>query len=119
MRSAAANPSMRLGRFLFGFFLIWGALYASGAAQGASVAYGLLALAITGAVAALWEHFAFATPARALLGSLGLGRPTGRSGGIPRRCRADAASATIAAGSVRCGEAGAERTRRGGRSVRA
>jgi len=79
MHCAAANPSMRLGRFLFGFCLIWAALYASGAAQGGGVAYGLLALAITVAVAALWEHFAFATPARALLVSLGFGRPTGRS----------------------------------------
>lgn len=70
---------MRLGRFLFGFCLIWGALYASGAAQGGGVAYGLLALAIIVAVAALWEHLAFATPARALLVSLGFGRPTGRS----------------------------------------
>jgi membrane protease YdiL (CAAX protease family) len=70
---------MRLGRFLLGFFSIWGALYASGVAQGGSVAYGVFALAITGAVAALWEHFAFATPVRALLGSLGFGRPTGRS----------------------------------------
>jgi membrane protease YdiL (CAAX protease family) len=76
MRRVAANPSMR---FLLGFFSIWGVLYAAGAAQGGGVAYGLLALAITGAVAALWEHYAFATPARALLGSLGFGRPTGRS----------------------------------------
>jgi hypothetical protein len=76
-----ANASMRLGRFLFGFFAIWGALYASGAAQGGSVAYGLPALAITVAVAALWEHFVFATPARALLGSLGFGRPL-----ADRRC---------------------------------
>ncbi len=79
MRSPGANQSMRRGRFLFGFFTIWGALYASGAAQGGGVAFGLLALAITGAVAALWERFAFATPPRALLGALGLGRPTGRS----------------------------------------
>jgi membrane protease YdiL (CAAX protease family) len=79
MRFAAASPSMRPGRFLLGFFSLWGALYASGAAQGGGVAYGLLALSLTGAVAALWEHFAFATPARALLGSLGFGRPTGRS----------------------------------------
>lgn len=55
MRSAVVNPSMRLGRFLFGFFSIWGALYVSGAAQGGGVAYGLLALAIITAVAALWE----------------------------------------------------------------
>ena len=79
MRCDGANASMRLGRFLFGFFAIWGALYASGAAGGGSVAYGLLALTITVAVAALWEHFVFATPARALLDSLGFGRPTGRS----------------------------------------
>jgi len=79
MCSAAANPSPRLGRFLVGFCLIWGALYASGAAQGGSVAYGVIALVITAAVAALWEHVAFATPVRAVLGSLGFGRPTGRS----------------------------------------
>jgi membrane protease YdiL (CAAX protease family) len=79
MRSIGANRSMRLGRFLFGFFSIWGALYAAGAAQGGGVAYGLLALAITVAVAALWERLAFATPARALLRSLGFGRPTARS----------------------------------------
>jgi membrane protease YdiL (CAAX protease family) len=67
------------GRFLVGFLLIWGVLYATGAAQGGGVTYGLLALAITGMVAALWERFAFATPARTVLGSLGFGRPTGRS----------------------------------------
>jgi membrane protease YdiL (CAAX protease family) len=79
MTPAGANSSMRVGRFLLGFFLIWGVLYASGAAQRGGVAYGLLALGLTAAVAALWERFAFGTPVRSLLGSLGFGRPTGRS----------------------------------------
>ena len=79
MTATGADSPMRLGRYLIGFFLIWGVLYASGAAQGGGVAYGVLALGLTAAVAALWEGFAFGTPMRAVLRSLGLGRPTGRS----------------------------------------
>ena len=74
-----AGGPQRPGRFLLGFLAIWGVLYAAGALQGGGVAYGLLALVVTGGFAALWEHFAFGTPARALLGSLGFARPTGRS----------------------------------------
>ena len=76
---AAAGTSPRRGRFLLGFFLIWGVLYAAGAAQGGGVRYGLIALLVTAAAAALWEHLAFATPARALLATLGFASPTLRS----------------------------------------
>ena len=76
---AATKRPMRLGRYLIGFFAIWGVLYASGAAQGGGLAYGLVALGFTAAAAAVWERFAFGTPVRSLLGSLGLGRPTARS----------------------------------------
>jgi hypothetical protein len=34
MTPTGANSSLRLGRYLIGFALIWGVLYASGAAQG-------------------------------------------------------------------------------------
>ena len=79
------------GRYLIGFFLIWGVLYAAGAAQGAASLRTARARA-TAAVAALWERLAFGTPRRALLGSLGLGRPTVRSllagaRGLGRRAR--------------------------------
>ena len=67
------------GRFLVGFFLIWGVMYGAGAALGGSVELGLLALAATLAVAGLWEHHAFGTPRNQLLRVLGFGRPVGRS----------------------------------------
>ncbi len=70
---------MGSGRFLFGFFLIWGVMFGAGAALGNSVELGLLALAATLAAAGLWEHRAFGTPRDQLLRVLGFGRPVARS----------------------------------------
>lgn len=72
-------PRLRVTLFLAGFLLIWGVMYGAGAVQGGGVTYGLVALAATLAVAALWERVAFRTPSRELARVLGLGRPTPRS----------------------------------------
>ena len=65
-------------RFLVGFAIVWGVLAGLGEID-ATGRWGIAILVLVAATAVVVEMFLFKTPLRQAVGSLGLGRPGGRS----------------------------------------